>query len=251
MITHQAIRAQLRKILASESFVRSNRIQRFLEFIVEETLAGRTDQLGEYAIGVSVFDRGTDFDPALEPLVRNDARRLRLKLLEYYNQSRATDAVRIEIPKGGYVPVFSPFSAGERETLDQPRRIAVFPFEVLSAAQDDAMFGRALCMSLTANLTNLHGVEAVAHSYLREQPIREAASELRLSHAVHGSVMTHGNRRRVTINLIHLTDGTQLWAREYDLQSSEPLEITGTVISEVTARLGLRRPQLASFAMAA
>lgn len=108
-IAPQAVRDQLRRILGSEPFLRARRMQRFLEFVVEETLAGRADQLGEYGIGTAVFDRGPDFDPAVEPIVRNDARRLRAKLLEYYSQPQAwaADAVRIEIPKGGYVPVFS------------------------------------------------------------------------------------------------------------------------------------------------
>jgi hypothetical protein len=47
-ITPQAVRAQLARILASEVFVLSGRMQRFLQFVVEETLTGRADQLGEY-----------------------------------------------------------------------------------------------------------------------------------------------------------------------------------------------------------
>src|ERR1044072_3677960 len=86
-IKPDAVRKQLAGILASEPFARCRRMQRFLEFVVEETLADRANQLGEYSIGISVFDRGTDFDPAVDPIVRNDARRLRLKLVEYYRQS--------------------------------------------------------------------------------------------------------------------------------------------------------------------
>src|ERR1044071_7026577 len=106
----QAVRAQLGRILSSEAFVRSPRMQRFLQFIVEETLAGSASQLCEYAIGISVFDRGTEYEPACDPIVRNDARRLRSKLLEYYRQLRphAADEIVIEMPKGAYVPGFLP-----------------------------------------------------------------------------------------------------------------------------------------------
>src|SRR5215813_4260005 len=99
------IRAELARILASEGFVRSPRMQRFLRFVVEETLDGRADELGEYSVGLAVFDRNPDFEPAIDPIVRNDARRLRLKLHEYYRQADGT-GMRIEIPKGGYVPAF-------------------------------------------------------------------------------------------------------------------------------------------------
>jgi hypothetical protein len=102
----RSIRIQLSNILTSSGFVRAERMKRFLEFVVEETLGGRADQLCEYSIAVSVFGRDPSFEPALDPIVRNDARRLRQKLLEYYQQRRNEDAVVIEIPKGGYVPVF-------------------------------------------------------------------------------------------------------------------------------------------------
>jgi TolB-like protein len=260
-VTPLTIRAQVRQIVASDTFARSPRMRRFLEFIVEETLAGRSDQLGEYSIGIAVFDRGDDFEPAVDPIVRNDARRLRFKLLEYYRQgSHRAGSVLIEIPKGAYVPIFLPMHACKAETLlpvpsDSPRRLAVLPFDVLSIESNGALYGRALCMSLTASLTNLHGLEAVAHGYLREQTIRETASELRLSHIIHGSVLNSSDRCRVIVNLIHMPNGTQLWAREFDFDNGEMLmlqsEITRSVLTEVTSRLGLHRPHTAELSLAA
>lgn len=98
-------------------------MQRFLEFIVEETLAGRANQLGEYSIALAVFDRDESFDPRLDTIVRNDARRLRQKLLEYYKQSGSEggDQVVIDLPKGGYVPVFSLTSSPQPEpAVEEP-----------------------------------------------------------------------------------------------------------------------------------
>ena len=113
-----AIRTQLSKILKSEGFAHAARMRRFLEFVVDETLAGRASQLCEYSIGISVFNRDESFEPGLDPIVRNDARRLRHKLLEYYQGSRGRkgDGVIIDIPKGKYVPVFNsgPRSLGKR-----------------------------------------------------------------------------------------------------------------------------------------
>src|SRR5688572_18045004 len=154
-IAEPAVRDQLGKILASEPFARSRRIQRFLKFIVEETLAGRADGLGEYTIGIAVFDRGPDFEPGLDPIVRNDARRLRLKLLEYYRQlePRPADQLLIDMPKGGYIPVFRMVETRDEAAAVLPRRLAVLPFEVLSTAPETVNVGRAVCMSLTSNLT--------------------------------------------------------------------------------------------------
>ena len=80
---------------------------RFLEFAVKKTLAGESDEIKEYLIGLEVFDRQPDFDPSGDPIVRAEARRLRSRLADYYNTIGELDPVQIELPKGTYVPVFS------------------------------------------------------------------------------------------------------------------------------------------------
>jgi hypothetical protein len=101
-------------------------MQRFLRFVVEETLAGRAEQLCEYVIGVAVFDQPDSFEPATNPIVRNDARRLRQKLHEYYRHSRSeADQFVINIPKGGYIPVFSPIVRSTRSGAERPSRLRI------------------------------------------------------------------------------------------------------------------------------
>ncbi len=122
-----AVRFELSRILQSEGFIHSGRMRRFLEFVVEEALAGRASQLCEYSIAVSVFDRAESFEPGLDPIVRNDARRLRNKLLEYYQRTQGSrsNQILIEIPKGGYAPLFSLASAPAREGSEAPYRLFV------------------------------------------------------------------------------------------------------------------------------
>lgn len=102
------IRAQLERILASKLFASSFSLGRFFRFIVEETMAGRAGSLKEYTIGVQVFDRGADFDPRIDPIVRVQARNLRLKLERFYAANGTGGAVHIALPKGSYVPLFEP-----------------------------------------------------------------------------------------------------------------------------------------------
>jgi len=104
----QAARAQLDRILASEGFVKADRLCRFLRFTVEAKLNGSDDQIKEYLLGREVFDRNDDYDPRLDPIVRVEARRLRAKLDEYYAGPGIADPVRIEFPKGSYIPVMQP-----------------------------------------------------------------------------------------------------------------------------------------------
>jgi len=74
--------------------------------VVEETLAGRSGTLKKYSLGVTAFERGEDFDPRMDPIVRVQARNLRVRLGQYYAGPGAADPILIELPKRTYVPVF-------------------------------------------------------------------------------------------------------------------------------------------------
>jgi hypothetical protein len=101
-----AIQTQLEKILAHPDFTRSERLSRFLRFAVEQTLQGQPEKLKEYSLGVAVFDRNSDYDTRLDPIVRVEAARLRTKLKEYYANEGRNDPILIDICKGGYIPIF-------------------------------------------------------------------------------------------------------------------------------------------------
>ena len=58
----EEVRSELERILASDLFRRSERLSRFLSFVVERSLQGEEDQLKEYVIGVEVYEKGADFD---------------------------------------------------------------------------------------------------------------------------------------------------------------------------------------------
>src|SRR5579864_9221659 len=100
------IKEQLGKILASKAFQHVDRLQRFLSYIVDETIAGRADSLKEFPIGVDVFSKESSFDPRMDPIVRVQARRLRTRLTRYYREEGQGDKIIIDVPKGGYAPVF-------------------------------------------------------------------------------------------------------------------------------------------------
>lgn len=104
--TDEEVRTQLERLLASETLGGSARLRRFLSFIVERALAGEGKQLKEYTVGIEVFDRGHDYDPRIDSIVRVEAGRLRSRLDEYYRGVGAGDAVIVRIPRGGYTPVF-------------------------------------------------------------------------------------------------------------------------------------------------
>jgi hypothetical protein len=101
-IDQKAIREQLNRVLHSVPFQHSQRRQRFLEYIVNETLAGRS--VKGYDVALEVFGRPETFDSTVDPVVRVEAGRLREKLREYYGADGQGDPIRIDLPKGTYTP---------------------------------------------------------------------------------------------------------------------------------------------------
>jgi tetratricopeptide (TPR) repeat protein len=99
-----AARREVEKILQSPGFARNERLSQFLRFLIERHLEERDRELKESVIGVEVFGRKPGYSPKQDPIVRTEARRLRERLIQYYSGPGVTDALRIELPKGGYVP---------------------------------------------------------------------------------------------------------------------------------------------------
>ncbi|MBX4998674.1 hypothetical protein [Rhizobium lentis] len=115
-----AVREQLDRILASPEFHAPERGRRFLQYIVEEMLEGRGEQLKAYTIAQAVFGRDASFDAQNDPVVRIEAGRIRRALERYYLVSGSSDPIGITIPKGGYSPHFtsSNGSANPGEGID-------------------------------------------------------------------------------------------------------------------------------------
>ncbi len=194
---------ELQRVLASAQFSKSERLSRLLRYLVENSIAGSSEKLKEYAIGIDVFDKDPSFDPRIDTNVRTEARRLRAKLSEYYESSGAEDSLRIDLPKGGYAPVFEMRAGPSHEVKQEPERsrrrrwrvasfaaallfccvaisigwiwahrsapgqlqsIAVLPFTNLSADRSNDYFSDGLTEELINALGRVNGLRVVART---------------------------------------------------------------------------------------
>ena len=97
---------QVHRIIHSTTFRNALTLQQLFQFVADRAIAGTTEGLKEYTIGVEAFGRKQDFDPKIDPIVRVQTHRLRQKLKEYYDTEGSHDPILIEIPKGHYLPSF-------------------------------------------------------------------------------------------------------------------------------------------------
>ncbi|TPL54081.1 tetratricopeptide repeat protein [Mesorhizobium sp. B2-4-6] len=101
-----AVRETLERLLASETFGRSERARRLLRYLVEREQAGQADRLKGVSIAMDVFGKDGDFDASTDAVVRVQAGRLRELLEQYFSNEGVAEPVRIAIPRGGYVPSY-------------------------------------------------------------------------------------------------------------------------------------------------
>ncbi len=252
----KAVTAQLERILSSADFNASRRLKSFLRFVVTETLKGNAGQIKAYTIAVTVFGRTHSFDPQTDPVVRIEAGKLRSKLEHFYYARAGKEPIRIDIPKGGYIPTFetllpdalsgetpevsdqyeSPadFSASPLADMDaaaplpqaeapQPAAsIAVLPFVNLSRDGRMDSFIDGLAEEIAVGLTRFEDM-FIASSYsarqFKEQPsasVCEIADALSVRFVLHGSVQTEGDFVRVCAALTQTDNGADIWAQRFD-----------------------------------
>jgi len=262
----RAVRGQLRRLLENALFAHAERLARFLEFVVDETLAGRGDRLNQFAIAIDVFDRDESFDPTIDAIVRVEAGRLRSKLLEYYDEFGSADPIRIELPKRSYVATFqfrqkveAPATTVKELHRDGelPRKdsrtstgvenpvIAVLPFVNMSPDTEQEYFADGITEDLITDLSQLPEISVISRQSTfaykgTKATIQQVCNELGANIVLEGSVRKVGDRVRITAQLIEGTTGKHLWAQRYDRNLGDIFEIQDEVNSEIVEALSLR-----------
>jgi hypothetical protein len=105
------------RIAASRSFAKSVLLSRFLLYVCEREITGKTAEISEHQIGVHVFGRRPGYHPGEDNIVRNYARQLRQRLDQYFLEEGREEHLRLSVPRGKYVPVYSLNDFHERPLL--------------------------------------------------------------------------------------------------------------------------------------
>jgi len=103
----EGCRLAVRTVLRSRSFAKANRLSAFLEYVCRLTIERREAEINEVNIGTNVFERPAHYNASDDTIVRTTARLLRQRLQAYYEGEGCGESIRIDIPRGGYVPTFS------------------------------------------------------------------------------------------------------------------------------------------------
>ncbi len=218
-------------------------MRRFLQVTVERTLDGATDQVKEFSLGRDVFDRGEDYDPRTDSIVRVEARRLRKKLRVYYEREGVLDRVIIEFPPGKYVPKFSSGTQGvpAEKGLD-PKTVAVLPFSNLSSDPEQNYFCDGISEDIIDALSTVRDLQVLGRgaTFLFREPAKDPHSigvELGAGTIVEGSVRKSGGMLRVSARLIDTETGHVRWSTTVNRPETDVFAIKDEIATAIAATL--------------
>jgi TolB-like protein len=276
----QAALRELERVLASPGFARNERLSRFLRLVVERHLEGRDAELKESLLAIEVFGRPPDYDPKQDPIVRTEASRLRARLSEYYLGEGKSDALVIELPKGGYVPALRQanpeVTTGVRKNApwrlargwlmagivcvaiaaaavgwwrlsprNAPITIAVLPLINLNQDPANDYFADGLTGEIIRNLSIIDGlaVRSETSSFTfkgKPQKARDAGKQLKAEYLVEGSVLRSGQQLRVNAQLVRASDDFSMWSGRYDREFKDIFAVQDEISRGVVNALRLK-----------
>jgi hypothetical protein len=179
-IDDKAVLQQLDRMLKSRHFRNSRRYPAFLAHIVRRRLDGDLDSLKERILGIEVFKRVHDYDTGADPVVRITAGEVRKRIALYYHDEGTEQELRIELPPGSYVPVFSegalagPGPDSLSVLLDRPNvtgRPSPAPPELAESA-NPRRFGRNQVVAVVLLLVLILAIAGVLFWKWRTSPLQ-------------------------------------------------------------------------------
>ena len=127
--------------------------------------------------------------------------------------------------------------------VDRPSAsIAVLPFVNRSANPDDEYFSDGLADELLSLLARIKGLRVSARAssfYFRgkQVPLAEVGKTLNVATLLDGSVRRAGNRVRISVQLVKVSDGYHLWSEIYDRTLDDIFAVQDDIAQSVVKEL--------------
>lgn len=123
------------------------------------------------------------------------------------------------------------------------RSIAVLPFHGLNPNPEDEYLGLGLTDALITRLSDLHKIivrpVGTVKKYATTDDPLSAGKELSVDSVLDGTIQHSGDRTRVTVRLLRVSDGEELWGSEFDEKLTDMFAIEDSISQKVAGALAL------------
>ncbi|MFB3390061.1 hypothetical protein [Flavobacterium sp. LAR06] len=250
---HKEFKGELYNVLNYSFLKKSPTLSKFLEYIVAETIQGRSQNIKEYNIAVNALKRPSGFNCNDDAIVRIHAGRLRRALNLYYVTEGKNNEFFIHIPKGSYVPhlerqVQSDNSKNYSYLLPNDTNanpiVAIFPFKSSSDREEEILFSRVLSEDLSSELSRFRDISTIGYHSLELTPkisenIIEAGKLLAADYIITGSVQFTDGRVKIRVNLLMASNGEVMLTKTINKRiESGMLEIQDEIVNNFIGAIG-------------
>ena len=123
--------------------------------------------------------------------------------------------------------------------------IAVLPFTDLSPQKDQEYLCDGLAEELINSMSNIQDLRVVARTSAfsfkgKEFDVRDIGKKLDVETVLEGSVRKSGEKLRITVQLIDVEDGYQLWAERYDRAMDDVFKIQDEITLAILNKLRVK-----------
>ncbi len=193
-----------------------------LQIIVAKTLkknlAERYQTMKDLLLDLSNFKRRIDFAEELE---------------NSKSPNRTLETARFSV------------SNEPNKSAQNENSIAVLPFANMSADPENEYFCDGLAEELSSALSKLENLKVAARTSAfsfkgKNLEISEIGQKLNVQKIVEGSVRKIGNRVRISVELINVADGYQLWSEKYNLEMKDIFEVQDEITLSVVEVLKVK-----------
>ena len=129
--------------------------------------------------------------------------------------------------------------------LEPGNTIAVLPFVNMSRNEDGDYFSDGLAQELLNVLSKIRGLRVAARTSAfsfkgKQTTISEIGQALNVASVLEGSIRMSGNRVRISVQLIKVEDGYQLWSEMYDRTMDDIFAVQDDIAQSVVEELRMR-----------
>lgn len=214
------IEAAKQRLFASEQFANAGRLRTLFDYLLDREGAGAPAK--GYEIGVDVFGREPDFDPAHDAIVRVSVGRLRMRLEHYFSTAGADETHHFRIPKGSYRLRYEAVEkqADRPKTLDRPQAtaprvgIAIPPF-IVAAELETLANAEAARQTFCIELSRSKALGDVTLVPKCDSTIQEIAEKNGVRFVLTGRISLVGEFSQLSLAFLEGSTGAAIWGEEF------------------------------------
>jgi TolB-like protein len=230
-----AVWQSLRQLLSSPEFAKAPRMCALLSFLMEKKRDGLDREITENEIGLAVFRRDPrTYNTALDPVVRVNVGRLRVRLAAYYAAVAEPPAIEISLPTGCYAPLVQQLAAPQ--SCFRHQCLQVKPLRNLTVDNSTHAFVCGLDEELGSRLFHAFGKTIELHEASACMQSDMGVGQKPL-HRLEGSIQVEDKHVRASMRLVDTTAGNIAWLSKFDFRGNLCMSLQDKLASAICAAL--------------